>query len=57
MNLLEFNDTVEGGKLLTFQLDDKTEKRIISLCKKTGMNKSSIVRILIRMSLATVEKE
>jgi predicted DNA-binding protein len=57
MDLLQFNDTVEGGKLISFQLDKKTEQRIFNLCKKTGINKSGIIRILIRMSLATVEKE
>jgi predicted DNA-binding protein len=55
MNLLDYNDSVEGGNVLAFQLDEKTEKRILSLCKKTGMNKSTVIRILIRMALSTVE--
>jgi predicted DNA-binding protein len=57
MNLQDYNQTVEGGKITAFQIDKATDKRIMNLCKKTGMKKSSVMRILIRMSLATVENK
>lgn len=57
MNLQNYNQSAEGGKLTAFQIDKATDKRILKLCKRTGMRKSSIMRILIRMSLEIVEKQ
>ena len=57
MNLQEYNQSVEGGKITAFQVDKETNKRIMNLCRRTGMKKSSIMRILIRLALPIVEKE
>jgi hypothetical protein len=57
MNILNFYDSVEDGRIITFKIDERTEQKLIGISNETGLSKSAVIRLLLRQAINLNKKQ
>lgn len=57
MSFLNFYDSTENGRIITFKIDERTELKLISISQETGLSKSAVIRLLLRQAINLNKKQ